>query len=352
MSAMQSLTGKFQFRFKKKAEVIAQCSAALAKVSEKAQTGVSLSEVREDYEQVVNQLLPLAEAERDTRLQARVRNLQSSLKTAGGITDKKDQVRLEISRIVTHLAQLAAQNEMPRTQDSTSGAVEGASELAAPPSDSGRQESLKFGKSEKSGNSESRAAREIADSTAILSENHLSQRLQELQDRAGFYTQEIEKTKLENQTLFEQNKVLQGQYADVVLAHDEAKELFRVLQNKVATAQIECNRLLLEIQFLSSERAGVLQNLDADYENLMSMGKRYKDLQRGYALAKDEAGVYEDLLTQLDSLLGRTQNQKKVLLDKTAESEKSLETLTEELRTVIKKGKIQFYSQLEGGLRK
>ncbi len=337
MKGMQALTSKLPFRLKKKTEVIAQCIESLTKVVAKADANASLSEVREDYERVVLQLLPLAEGEKDVRLQARIRNIQSTLRNAGGISDKPDkkaQLRLEIARIVSHLSHLAESMDRPKP-------------LAIEPAVESKSQESHAAHASIHGNLQRNEEDEQVSGT-----NPISARLQELQDRTGFLAHESEKIKLENQALFEQNKVLQGQYVEVVQVHDEAKELFRVLQNKVATAQIECNRLLLEIQFLSSERAGVLQNLDGDYESLVSMAKRYKDLQRGYALARDEAGVYEDLLGQLDTLLGRTRKDKKVLLDKTAESEKSLATLTEELRTVIKKGKIQFYSQLEGGAEK
>ncbi|MGK5089918.1 hypothetical protein WDW86_20395 [Bdellovibrionota bacterium FG-2] len=330
MKGMHALTSKLPFRLKKKTEVIELCIEALAKVVAKADSNASLSEVREDYERVVLQLLPLAEAEKDVRLQARIRNVQSTLRSAGGVSDKKEQLRLEIARIVSHLSHLAESMDRPKP-------------LAIEPVVETKSQAL---------HAASASEHAMVEDEQVSGANPISARLQELQDRANFLAHESEKIKLENQALFEQNRVLQGQYVEVVQVYDEAKELFRVLQNKVATAQIECNRLLLEIQFLSSERAGVLQNLDGDYESLVSMAKRYKDLQRGYALAKDEAGVYEDLLGQLDTLLGRTRKDKKVLLDKTAESEKSLETLTEELRTVIKKGKIQFYSQLEGGAAK
>ncbi|MGK5084618.1 hypothetical protein WDW37_15085 [Bdellovibrionota bacterium FG-1] len=323
MKRMEVLTSRLPFLHKKKEDVIGQISERLSKIVTKIQANASLSEVREEYDVAVGHLVALAETERDTRLQARVRNVQSTLKNAGTLVEKKDQLRLEISRIMTHLGQIA---ETPRFSE------------AAPVATAESIEEV------------IRAKDEIDETMATG--RQLTERLQELQDRTAFMAQEIEKVTVENQAMFEENKALREQYAQAVQTHDEGKEVSRVLQNKVATAQIECNRLLLEIQFLSSERAGVLENLDGDYESLVNLSKRYRELQRGYGLVKDEAGVYEDLLAQLDSLLGRTRQEKKVLLEKTAESEKSLESLIEELRAVIKKGKVQFYAQLEGGSEK
>ncbi len=333
MNGIQNLKSKIPFVKRKKTDVIAHCEESLGQVMTKIEAEASLSEVREDYELVMSHLLFLADTERDTRLHARIRNVQSTFKNAKGLTEKKAFLQVEISRILSHLSNLKFnQTEAPILE--TAPTEESLSEVLL---DKQQEEELAAFES----SSYSTEAGVFMETPKLL------QRLQDLQDRTVFCAQEIEKVTLENQTLFEGNKVLQQEYSQTTQAHVESKESFRVLQNKVATAQIECNRLLLEVQFLTSERAGVLQNLENEYSGLMNMAKRYKDLQRGYDLAKDETGVYEDLLTQVDSLLGRTRHENKVLIEKTSDSEKTMENLIGELRTIIKKGKVQFYSQLE-----
>ncbi|MEI8347241.1 MAG: hypothetical protein WCG27_07225 [Pseudomonadota bacterium] len=323
--------------------MIVLCQEELKSVVAKIEANASLSEVREDYERVLVYLIPLAEKDKNTRLQARVRNIQTQLKN-GSLSEKKNSILEEISRLNSHLNSILEKEEEKNVIFQTPAAT--AKKKAKKSVEETIEEST-----EKMTEETTAVAKEAQTIAPNETSDSVKERIIQLQEKNSFILREVEKITTENQEMFAQNKVLQEQYSEVLKNHGDAKEIFRLLQNKVASTQLECNRLLLEIQFSSDERTRMSQELERSYSLLVEMAKRHTELQRGFLFTKGESVVFDDLLTQLYTMLGKTRNEKIVLSDRMDESKKSIESLVEELKTVIKKGKTQFYSSMQGGER-
>lgn len=326
----------------------------LTNLLQQIEDGASLADLHHEYRKIADKLSEIGQKERNIQLLARVRNVETIFKKPIIDSDKIEQIKWEASRIKTDLKRIVEVNAQATTKASattaagfnatekpaTAGTTEGVKPTASPttsPSD--------LPSASKMATSEVQAPVETT-APEITTEEELAERTHSIENLNRLVSEEVERTTTENQLVFEKNKALHAKFAEVTKAYDEHKEKLRALQNKAAHTQVEYNKVLLELQFLVSEKTKTTAQIEAEYELLSNMSKRYDLLRRNYNFTKGETGVSEDLLEYLETMLGTLRNQKKVLMEKTQTSENSLMTLLDELNATIKKGKTLYYVNL------
>ncbi|MBF0205759.1 MAG: hypothetical protein HQK53_02610 [Oligoflexia bacterium] len=158
-------------------------------------------------------------------------------------------------------------------------------------------------------------------------------------------TKEIENLSSANNILIEGNKGLRNKSDQIYPQYLEKIQLMRDLQNKITTAQIESNRLAMEIAFLKEERTKLSSQAEEKHLSLGKILRRIETVKKSYDFIKGETTFSQDLLDHLDSLLGDALKCGRVLGDKLDDTERSLESALSEISETIKKGKTIFYQK-------
>ena len=143
--------------------------------------------------------------------------------------------------------------------------------------------------------------------------------------------------------MFENSKELKNRHDAITQKYEKEAESLRELQNRVAGAQVESNRLAIEIGFLKEERRKLLDLVDEKHEILGDLLKRFHSTRNNYEFVKGEADFSEDLIDYVENLLNRALEQRKSLTEMIISSEESLEKLFSEFSEIVNKGKRSFY---------
>jgi len=175
----------------------------------------------------------------------------------------------------------------------------------------------------------------------------ISNRVIEMQKINEQLRKEIEAVTYANNAMFENNKELKNRYGVITQKHEKEAESLRELQNRVAGAQVESNRLAIEIGFLKEERRKLLDLVDEKHELLGNLLKRFNSIRNNYEFIKGEANFSEDLIEHLENLLNRAFKQRKSLTEMIISSEESLEKLFSEFSEIVNKGKRSFYKVIQ-----
>jgi hypothetical protein len=157
---------------------------------------------------------------------------------------------------------------------------------------------------------------------------------------------ECDKVTAANNTLLMNNKNLKTQYPVVSEQHDLEVKNFRALQSRVVSARIESNRLSTEINFLKEEHQKLLDLVEEKHLLLDDLFRRFTSIRSSFEFVSGETNFAQDIMTNVEGMLNRALMQKKVLNDKIALSEESIEKLFSDFNEIVKKGKTEFYRSI------
>jgi hypothetical protein len=149
-----------------------------------------------------------------------------------------------------------------------------------------------------------------------------------------------------NNTLLMNNKNLKNQYPVISEQVDQEVRNFKALQSREVSARIESNRLSTEISFLKEEHRKLLDLVEGKHLLLDDFFRRFTAIRSSFEFVSGETGFAQDLMTNVECLLNKALMQKKLLNDKIASSEESMEKLLSEFNEIVRKGKIEFYRSI------
>jgi chromosome segregation ATPase len=149
-----------------------------------------------------------------------------------------------------------------------------------------------------------------------------------------------------NNTLLMNNKNLKTEYPVVSEQYDLEVESFKALQSRVVSARIESNRLSTEINFLKEEHQKLLDLVEEKHLLLDDLFRRFTAIRSSFEFVSGETGFAADIMTNVEGMLNKALMQKKLLNDKIASSEESIERLFSEFDEIVRKGKKEFYRSI------
>jgi len=149
-----------------------------------------------------------------------------------------------------------------------------------------------------------------------------------------------------NTTLLMNNKNLKNQYPVISEQYDQEVRNFKALQSRVVSVQIESNRLSTEIGFLKEEHQKLLDLVEEKHLLLDDLFRRFTAIRSSFEFVSGETGFAQDLMTNVEGLLNKALMQKKLLNEKIASLEESMEKLLSEFNEIVRKGKTKFYQSI------
>jgi len=149
-----------------------------------------------------------------------------------------------------------------------------------------------------------------------------------------------------NNTLLTNNKVLKTKYPVISAEHDAEVRNFRDLQSRVVSARLESNRLSTEISFLRDEHRGLLELVEEKHVVLDDLLRRFNGVRSSFEFVSGETAAAQDVMSNVEGLLKKALTQKKVLNEKIASSEESIEKLLSEFNEIVRRGKTEFYRSI------
>jgi len=157
---------------------------------------------------------------------------------------------------------------------------------------------------------------------------------------------ECDRVAAANNTLLMNNKDLKTQYPVVSEQYDQEVKNFKALQSRVVSSRIESNRLSTEINFLKEEHQKLLDLVEEKHLLLDDLSRRFTAIKSSFEFVSGETGFAQDIMTNVEGLLSKALLQKKLLNDKIASSEESMEKLFSEFNEIVRKGKTEFYRSI------
>ena len=344
-------------------------------ITKKIEADAPLDDIKEDYAGILNMLVKIAGGDRDVKLLARMYNVRTILNSVESTSEKKDLLVSEISR-----AEKMLQSKLSRIK------ATGKAGESVFPHDKAVSPGLPFFESSlKSfsfiGENEIQALKkhnlfdedrfldtDAAELARIMGINtnmafeikglvhksikeraikDISNRVIEMQRINEQLRKEIETVTYANNTMFENNKELKNRYAAITQKHEKEAESLRELQHRIAGAQVESNRLAIEIGFLKGERRKLLDLMEEKHELLGDLLKRFNAIRNNYEFIKGEAAFSEELIDYVENLLNRALEQRKSLTEMILSSDESLEKLFSEFSEIVNKGKRSFYKVIQ-----
>jgi len=149
-----------------------------------------------------------------------------------------------------------------------------------------------------------------------------------------------------NNTLLMNNKNLKNQYPVISEQYEQEARNFKDLQSRAVSARIESNRLSTEINFLREEHQKLLDLVEEKHLLLDDLFRRFNGIRCGFEFVSGETVFAKDIMTNVEGLLNKALTQKKLLNDKIASSEASIEKLFSEFNEIVRKGKMEFYRSI------
>jgi hypothetical protein len=149
-----------------------------------------------------------------------------------------------------------------------------------------------------------------------------------------------------NNTLLMNNKILKNDYPVVSEQNDIEIRNFRDIQSRVVSARLESNRLSTEINFLRDEHRTLLDLVEEKHVVLDDLLRRFNGVRSSFEFVNGETAAAEDVMANVEGLLKKAMTQKKVLNEKIASSEESIEKLLSEFNAIVRRGKTEFYRSI------
>lgn len=280
-------------------------SGRFSTILQKVDSDASISEVRDEYCILLDWVARIAGHYKNVKLLARVRNLNSVLGSIERISEKKAFILAEIKLIEDAVTELIGPEKQPQAEK--------------------LQEKI---------------------STPDTKESDLETQIEIGLATSKRLADDIETVTAENNAMFESNKHLNSQYHAISQQHEEVMAELRDKQNKGAVAKIECNRLELEMDFLTKERARLTRQIDRQYSILAKTVGSVGSVKNNYEFTSGLTEFSEDVVEHMEHLLKKTINQKQNVEKKARSSEAMLKKLLGELNEIIKKGKFLYYKRV------
>ena len=344
-------------------------------IIKKIEADTSLDDIKEEYAGILNMLVKIAGGDRDVKLLARMYNVKTILDSADSTSEKKDLLVSEISRAekmlqskLNRIKATGKAGELVLLQDkavSPDLTVFESSLMSFSFISENEIQALKthnlFDEDRFLDTDAAELARIMGINTNMAFEikglvhesikeraiKDISNRVIEMQKINEQLRKEIEAVTYANNAMFENSKELKNKYDAITQKYEKEAESLRELQNRVAGAQVESNRLAIEIGFLKEERRKLLDLVDEKHELLGNLLKRFHSIRNNYEFIKGEADFSEDLIGYVENLLNRALEQRKSLTEMIMSSEDSLEKLFSEFSEIVNKGKRSFYKVIQ-----
>ncbi len=305
---------------------ISDCLNSLTRTIKKIEAEGPLEEIKTETDKHLDRLVVMAGQNRDIKLLARIQTVKTILNTVNSVSEKKEQLISELSKICGSLQNILKFLETVQQQAPTEVTTEQTQTLE--PDSELEQESSFF------------------ENPAQKNKEIVLNKVLELQEINNRILDDIESITSENDALFKHSKEMRDHYATLSEKYDKITGEYKILKNNSASTQIEYNRILMNVDFLKKEREKFLGIIEAKYASLDQMVRRLDLLKRNFDFTRGEANVSEDLLLYTDGLLKNAYKQKKTIKEKTVASGAYLDTLLSELAEVIKKGKMLYYENI------
>jgi hypothetical protein len=174
----------------------------------------------------------------------------------------------------------------------------------------------------------------------------IERRVSELKTINEQLNAECDRITAANNTLLMNNKSVKSQYPIVSEQYDQEVRNFKELQSRVVSARIESNRLSTEINFLREEHQKLLDLVEEKHLHLDDLFRRFNGIRGSFEFVSGETAFAQDIMANVEGLLKKALSQKKLLNDKIATSEQSIEKLFSEFNEIVRKGKVEFYRSI------
>jgi hypothetical protein len=361
----------------READAVAASISVLYEIVKKVEADTPFSVIRQAYAAPLDALVKLAGRNRDVNLLARLHAIMSILEADAAAPGQKDIMIAQVSQ-VEKMMQGWAGRQKPAAKGIIGGQQAPPPVDMLPPTDSFCEDVLRSFPS--IGDAEIKILKEhgLLDEERLLNTDVLdlariagistnrafevkellhrnaeerakqdvARRVAELHMINEQLSAECDKIAAANNTLLMNNKNLKTQYPVVSEQYDLEVENFKALQSRVVSARIESNRLSTEINFLKEEHQKLLDLVEEKHLLLDDLFRRFTAIRSSFEFVNGETGFATDIMTNVEGLLNKALLQKKVLNDKIASSEESIEKLFSEFNEIVRKGKTEFYRSI------
>ena len=358
-------------------DIVAASISTLNEIIERIEADTPFGVIRQAYAAPLDALVKLAGRNRDVNLLARLHTVMSILEAEGDTAGRKDKLIAQVSQVEKML-----QGWVGRSKPAAKGII-GEQQAQPPramppPTDSFCEDVLRSFPSiadheitilKEHGllDAERLLKTDVADLARIAgittnaafeikellrrnveerARQDVARRVAELHMINEQLSAECEKVAAANNTLLMNNKNLKTEYPVVSEQYDLEVESFKALQSRVVSARIESNRLSTEINFLKEEHQKLLDLVEEKHLLLDDLFRRFTAIRSSFEFVSGETGFAADIMTNVEGMLNKALMQKKLLNDKIASSEESIERLFSEFNEIVRKGKTEFYRSI------
>ena len=357
-------------------DIVAASISTLKEILEKVEADTPFSVIRQAYAEPLDTLVKLAGRNRDVNLLARLHAVLSTLEAKDSAAGQKDILMAQVSQ-----AEKILQSRPGKSTPAAKGII---GEQQAPPVDmppptdsfcedvlrsfpSIADQEIKILKEHGLLDAETllntdasdlagiagvttNAAFEIKEllhrNVAERAKQDVARRVAELHMINEQLSAECDRLAAANNTLLMNNKNLKSEYPVVSEGHDLEVKNFKAVQSRVVSARIESNRLSTEINFLKEEHQKLLDLVEEKHLVLDDLFRRFTAVRSSFEFVSGETGFATDVMTNVEGLLNKALMQRKLLNDKIASSEESIQKLFSEFNEIVRKGKTEFYRSI------
>jgi len=358
-------------------DTVAASISTLYEIIKKVEADTPFSAIRQAYAAPLDRLVKVAGQNRDVNLLARLHAVLSILEAEDGPAGQKEILIAQVHQLVKTL-----QGRAGRSKPAAKGIIAGQQTPAAidiHPSEIGFVEaSLRSFPS--IGDPEIKILKEqgLLDADRLMNTDALelvriagltpntafevkellyrtveqrarqdvARRVAELHGLNEQLSAECDRIAAANNTLLMNNKNLKNQYPAISEQYDQEASNSKALQGRVVSARIESNRLSTEIGFLKEEHQKLLDLVEEKHLLLDDLFRRFTAIRSSFEFVSGETGFAQDLMTSVEGLLNKALMQKKLLNERIASSEESMEKLLSEFNEIVRKGKTEFYRSI------
>jgi len=358
-------------------DTVAASISTLYEIIKKVEADTPFSAIRQAYAAPLDRLVKVAGQNRDVNLLARLHAVLSILEAEDGPAGQKEILIAQVHQLVKTL-----QGRAGRSKPAAKGIIAGQQTPAAidiHPSEIGFVEaSLRSFPS--IGDPEIKILKEqgLLDADRLMNTDALelvriagltpntafevkellyrtveqrarqdvARRVAELHGLNEQLSAECDRIAAANNTLLMNNKNLKNQYPAISEQYDQEASNSKALQGRVVSARIESNRLSTEIGFLKGEHQKLLDLVEEKHLLLDDLFRRFTAIRSSFEFVSGETGFAQDLMTSVEGLLNKALMQKKLLNERIASSEESMEKLLSEFNEIVRKGKTEFYRSI------
>ena len=361
------------------ADAVAALAIALREIVEKVEENIPLDSIRHAYAAPLDALVTLAGQTRDVNMLARLHAVISLLESEDNSVRQKAALTTQLGQVERML------QGRPRPSQSVAKGIIADEPLTAPPpvdapsSETSACESLlrtlsSIGDQQISALGEqglldeerllnmdalelakvpgfnTNTAFEVKEllrrEAALRAKRDIERRVAELNRINEQLSAECDGLSAANNTLLANNKTLKNEYPLISEQNDLEIKNFREIQSRVVSARLESNRLSTEINFLRDEHRTLLDLVEEKHVELDDLLRRFHGVRSSFEFVNGETAAAQDVMTNVEGLLKKALTQKKVLNEKVASSEVSIEKLLSEFNEIVRRGKTEFYRSI------